>query len=363
MASTIPANQAMANLTNQLVTTYKQIPKPTNFLEMFFPTPQAAISSTRYLYWSVRREGEPVAVDVQRGTDGNFNTFSIHTDKIIDPPYFREYFNITQTDLYYRLWSSPMIDASIMADYQAWVLDHIMSLTNKVKRKYELMRSNILNTGVITLADGSTVDFKRKNESQITASIAWSNASTAKPLDDLQSACEFIRKFGMAEGGNYIAIMAEDAYAEFITTTQVLDRAQKFYLKLTDLQPQFRAPNGSSYHGRFDAGSYTVDVFTYPQFYAPAGSALDGSASTGFIPAGKVYVIPENPNFITGYAAVPYVPKSGTSGFDIQYPQVQRGQYLIGDYIDQRSSAWFMDVKSAGIPLPTAINQIATITA
>ena len=46
--STIPANQALGLFTQQMVTTYKQIPKPTNFLEMFFPTPQSAIASTRY---------------------------------------------------------------------------------------------------------------------------------------------------------------------------------------------------------------------------------------------------------------------------------------------------------------------------
>lgn len=360
--STIPANQALGLFTQQMVTTYKQIPKPTNFLEMFFPTPQSAIASTRYINWAVRREGEPVAVDVQRGTEGNRNTFSISTDKIIDPPFFKEYFDLTQTDLYYRAWNSAMVDRSAMDDYMVWVLDHLMSITNKIKRSVELQRSNILNTGSFTLANGDTVNFNRKAASIQPASVAWSNASTAHPLDDLANGCEFIRKYGMAEGGNFIAIMAEDAYSEFISTTQVIDRAQKFYLKLTDLQMQFRAPNGSSYHGRFDAGSYTVDVFTYPQFYAPAGSAIDGSASVNFVPAGKVFLIPENPNFITAYGAVPFLPKRGTSPLNLGLPQIQRGQYLIGDYMDERNTTWDAVVSSAPIPLPTAIDQIYTIT-
>jgi hypothetical protein len=163
-------------------------------------------------------------------------------------------------------------------------------------------------------------------------------------------------------GGNYIAIMSEDAWAEFAATDQVLNTAQKFYLKLTDLAMPFRNPNGSSYHGRFACGSYTVDVFTYPQFYAPNGSALDGSASQPFIPTGKVFVLPENPDFITAYAAVPYLPKNATSGFQMSYPQIQRGQFVIGEYMDERQSAWFTDVKSAGMPLPTAVNQMATLT-
>lgn len=360
--STIPANQALGNFTQQLVTTYKQIPKPTNFLEMFFPTPQSAVSSSRYIYWAVRREGEPVAVDVTRGTEGNRNTFSISTDKIMDPPFFKEYFDLTQTDLYYRAWNSANISESAMADYMAWALDHAMSITNKIKRSVELQRSSILNTGQFTLNNGDTVNFNRRSASIVTASIAWSNSTTATPLTDLGAGCEFIRKYGMTSGGNFIAIMAEDAYAEFISCNQVLDRAQKYYLKLTDLQPQFRSANGSSYHGRFDAGSYTVDVFTYPQFYAPAGSALDGSASTPFVPAGKVFLIPENPDFITAYGAVPFLPKKGTSPLDIAIPGIMRGQYLIGDYMDERNTAWNLAVSSAPIPLPTAVDQMYTLT-
>lgn len=363
MPSTIPANQALGLFTEQLATAYKQIPKPTNFLEMFFPTPQSAITNTRYINWAVKREGEPVAVDVLRGTEGNNNTFSISTTKIIDPPYFKERFDLTQTDLYYRAWDTVNVSESAMQDYMTWVLDHTMSITNKIKRAVELQRSSILNLGTFTLNNGDTVDFKRNANSFINASVAWSNASTAKPLDDLANACEFIRKYGFAEGGNYIAIMAEDAYAEFISTTQVLDRAQKFYLKLTDLEMQFRAPNGSSYHGRFDAGSYTVDVFTYPQFYAPAGSAMDGSASQPFVPAGKVFVIPPNPNFITAYGAVPFLPKRGASPLGVAMPMAVRGQFMIADYMDERNTTWELAVSSAPIPLPTAINQMATITA
>lgn len=360
--ATVPAQQALGLFTQNMAATYKQIPKPTNFLEMFFPTPQSAISSTRYISWAVKREGEPVAVDVLRGTEGNRNTFSISTDKIVDPPFFKEYFDMTQTDLYYRAWNSQLVNESAMADYMSWVLDHAMSITNKIKRAVELQRSSILNTGIVTLANGDTVDFKRRSASKVTVGTAWSNSSTATPLTDMAAGCEFMRKYGMAEGGNFIAIMAEDAYAEFISTTQVLDRAQKFYLKLTDLQPQFRSPNGSSYHGRFDAGSYTVDVFTYPQFYAPAGAAIDGSASTSFVPAGKVFMIPENPNFITAYGAVPFLPKKGTSPLDLQLPQIQRGQYLIGDYMDERNTAWNLAISSAPIPLPTAIDQMYTLT-
>jgi hypothetical protein len=360
--STVPANMALGNFTQQMVTTYKQIPKPSNFLEKFFPTPESAISSTRYINWAIRREGEPVAVDVLRGTEGNRNVFALTTDKIIDPPFFKERFDMTQTDLYYRAWNSQLVDASVMADYMSWVLDHTMSMTNKIKRSVELQRANILTNGQFTLSNGDTVNFFRKSASMVTAPIAWSSAATALPLNDLENACLFLRKVGMSAGGNFIAIMSEESFGYFLSTDQVLNRAQKYYLKLTDLAAPFRDADGSAYQGRYSAGSFTVDVFTYPQFYAPAGAALDGSASVSFVPANKVFVIPENPNFITAYGAVPFLPKKGTSPLDIQIPQIMRGQYLLGDYMDERNTTWDMTVSSAPVPLPTAVDQMYTLT-
>src|ERR1035437_10179806 len=154
----IPASQARGLFTQSLTTVYKQIPPVKNFLKKFFPY---KTSNSRYIYWAVRREGEPIAIDVLRGTEGNRNTFSIETDKIVDPPYFNENFDITQTDLYYRAWNSALVDDSIMSEWMAWVAEHMKSVTNKIERAYEKQRSDVLLTGIVTLTDGTVIDFKR----------------------------------------------------------------------------------------------------------------------------------------------------------------------------------------------------------
>ncbi len=359
MSTTIPANQARGLFTQQLISVYKQIPVVKEFLGTFFP---ARTSDTRYLYWAVRREGEPIAVNVLRGTEGNRNSFSIETDKIVDPPYYREYFDLTQTDLYYRAFNSSVISDSLMSDYMMWAAEHLQSLHNKIKRAVEYQRAQILQTGIVTLAQGATVDFKRNTDSIVAYSAGndWS-IDTVSPYDTISTGCNFLRTVGKAQGGNFIVIMGEDAQKAFLKNPFVLERQREFNMKLDDLKPQFREASGCSYHGRVTAGSYTVDIFTYPEWY-DASTPANPNTSTPYIDTKKIIIMPENPDFMTGYAAVPYLPKAGQSGMGISLPQIQRGQYVVGDYIDERNTAWIMDIKSAPIALPTAIDMIYTAT-
>ena len=99
----IPASQARALFTQSLVDVYKEMPKVTSFLRSFFPTKE---TGSRYLSIEVQRGFEKIAVDVLRGTEGNRNNFGKSTEKIFDPAYYREFFDMTQLDLYDRLFTS-----------------------------------------------------------------------------------------------------------------------------------------------------------------------------------------------------------------------------------------------------------------
>jgi hypothetical protein len=305
-----------------------------------------------------------MAVDVIRGTDGNRNTFSISTDKIVDPPYFREYFDVTQTDLYYRAWDSALVDESKMTDWMQWVVEQTQSLHDKIKRRYEYQRAQVLQTGIITYNDGTTVDFKRNSNSIVAYNASTTNwnaktgdVSDVNPFDMLADGCKFLRTTGKATGGNFMCIMGENAQKAWFTNSYVLERQREFNMKLDDLRPQVRMANGMSYHGRVTAGSYTVDLFTYPQYF---DAVTPNGTPTPYIDDSKIVLVPENPHFIMGYAAVPFLPKANESGFDLAMPSIQTGEYVIGSYMDSKKIAWEVDIRSSGIALPTAVDQIWT---
>ena len=352
MGQTIPSGQARGLFTQQLIAVYKQRPRVKTFLQKFFPE---KVGDTRYLYWAVRREGEPVAINVTRGTEGNRNTFSIETDKVVDPPYYDENFDLTSTDLYYRAWNSQNVDSSVMADWMAWTMEKMDSVTNKIKRSLEKQRADILQTGIVQLANGDFVDFKRNPLSIV--DLGAGNYFT----DDVDPVVTFfapgikrLREVGKAEGGNFVAIFGESAINGFLNNKFVLQRGRDFFMKLTELQMPKMEADGSSYHGRFSVGSYTVDVYSYPESYDAVPAA---SSPTRYIADEQCILLPERPEFITGFAAVPWLPMSGAATVSA-VPRLQRGAFVGYEYMDQRQKSWIAGVNSAGIALPTAIDMI-----
>lgn len=351
----IPANQARANFTSTLVAVYSQIPEVRNFLNIFFP--DAAPATTRYLSWAVERQGEPVAIDVIRGQEGTRNTFSITSEKIVDPPFYNEYTDITNTDHYYRAFASQNVDEGLMAEWTAVIAKRMESMRNKILRALELQRSQILTTGVVTMANGDNVDFKRKTASKVDlGSGNYWDQTTVSPFKTMEDGCNFLRTVGKAAGSNFIAVMGQSALNAFLTNAIVKDRADKFQMKLDLLAAPLREANGSAYHGRASAGSYTVDLFTYPEFYDLAGTP------TPYIPTTNMILLPETTGFSTQYGAVPFLPaKAGGNTGLMPLPSVQPGKFVIGDYIDPRAKAWMADISCAGIALPTAIDRIYTV--
>jgi len=103
MAEMIAITDARNLFTKKLVAVYLEQPRVFGFLRSFFKTDE---SDTKEVSIEVQRGTEKEAVDVMRGTEGNRNNMSKSTEKIFVPPYFREYFDATELDLYDRMFGS-----------------------------------------------------------------------------------------------------------------------------------------------------------------------------------------------------------------------------------------------------------------
>ena len=89
--------QAHAQFTQKVVAVYNQIPKSTAFLRSFFKVKE---TNTKEVSIMVKRGTEYVAVDVERGTNGNRNRFSKSSQKVYIPPFFNEHFDLTEMKFY-----------------------------------------------------------------------------------------------------------------------------------------------------------------------------------------------------------------------------------------------------------------------
>lgn len=344
---TIQTTDAQGLFTKKLIDVYKEKRPVTNFLRTFFPTVEVP---TLEVSIEVQRGFEKVAVDVLRGTDGNRNTFSKSTEKIFIPPMYREYFDATQLQLYDRLYGATEINDAIFAAYINSVADSLMELQNKIERSYEVQCAEVLELGTVTTVAQDSIDYKRKAASFADpgAGNYFANAST-DPFKQIEDRCTFLRQVGKAGGNTFVALCGGTALNDLLGNTIFQKRQNLFNMALDAVvTPQFGA-TGATYHGTITCGSYKVQLWAYPQFYDKNG------VSTPYLNDKKVVIIPQNPQFKLAFGAVPQLIKPNT--------MPKMGAFIFGEYVDERSASHIMDIKSCGLAVPTAIDQITTLVA
>ena len=352
MASQITALELRPLYTTRIMKVYNEQMQisPKKFLRSFFPDLTSAV---RYPAIEVRRGSELVAVPVPRGHQGNMNLTTKSTQKVIDPFYFREVFEATSLDIYWRLFGSDSFNENVAAEFINGIAAQNKINVDKIDRAYEYMCSTILMSGVAEGIDGSMVDFGRKIESMVDlGSGAYWSIPANNPYTNIQDGCDFLRKVGKCMTTTFDVIMGRDAYNAFITTDAFKER-QKYFNSRPDTM--FVAQQGTSeatYKGLIDCGAYNVRVWLYNEFYQ---TSVFG-AMTPYIDTDKIVILPENPNFNTMFGAVPTLTNPGASTLSLVAQP-----YVFNDYIDPMKFTHEFHVMSSGIPVPIAVDQIYTL--
>lgn len=341
----IPATQARALFTEALVDTYKEMPISTSFLRSFFPT---ALNNSRYVSIEVQRGFEKIATDIIRGADGNRNSAGRSTSKVFDPPYFNEYFDLTELDAYDRAFGSTGINESAIADLAVEAADNTRMLRDKIERAYELMCAQAFLTGVITLKNGDNVDFKRKAGSLVNTSGSnpWVTGSN-DPRKDLAAAALFIRQNGKSQGGVFNVIMGSTALTQFLSNTTIQNAGDVLRIDSMSIRQPQRDSLGATSHGSISAGDYRFNIWSYPEYYDNAAGV-----STPYLDPKKVIVLPEAPRFKMAFAGVPRLIGGNM--------QMTPNDFFVHNIMDESKATDQIHVKSAGIPIITAVDQIFT---
>lgn len=350
--ATISTQDARGVFTKALIAVYKERTAPTSFLRSFFMTKE---SDTKQISIEVQRGTEKIAVDVERGTEGNRNQFSKSTEKIFVPPYYHEYFDGTELDFYDRLFTqNGTVDAITFSQWVDVVVEKLAMLQDKIERAYELQCAQVFETGIVTLNSGDNIDFKRKAGSLVDVGGAeyFSNA-TSNPYATLEASGTFIRTKGKSAGNIFNVILGSVAMSDFLDNPQVKERADIRNISMDVLRTPQKNAVGGVLHGEVSAGAYVFRLWTYPEFYD-----TEAASNNSYINDKKIIVLPESPKFVLGFAAVPQLLGSKADvGAGVS---AKRGAYLVGEFLDERNTSHVIDIKSAGVAIPVAVDQIYT---
>lgn len=348
----ITSSDLRGRFTKALIDVYQERIRPTGFLRSFFPT---VTEPVRLLSIEVERMGEKVAVDVVRGTEGNRNTFSRSTEKLFEPPIYREYFDATELDLYDRvLGSQGNANAPLFTALLQRVADRLGLLQDKIERACELQCSQVLQTGVVTLKHQQAIDFKRKAGSLVDLGAGQYFANNIDPFPKFEAGAVFLRTIGRSGDAVFNAILGSTALNHLLANTEFRARQDLVNMRLDAVVGPARNFNmGAAYHGSISAGAYTIQLWSYPQYYDDPNN---NNTTTPYIDPKNVIMIPAMPRFKMGFGAVPQL--VGEPG---QLPQ--QGAFVYGEFMDERKAKHDFDVQSAPLAIPVAVDQMYTFQA
>lgn len=354
MAS-ITIQEAQGQFTKAVMAVYKErVPAP-SFLRSFFPS--APPTAAKLVSVFVQRGTEKVAVDVSRGSQGNRNQWSRSTEKMFEPLYYRENFDLTSLQFYDRYWGSAKdgsISDAVLGTLINSVVENQQELVDKIERSIEVMCAQILKTGKIVSFAGGTgieVDFKRKAESIVDHGVYW-GTNTTDPFEHLELGGIFLRQYGKMKGNVINAICGREAINALKKNTIFQDRQKMFSTNWDNVMTVQKNATGAAYHGWIEAGTFIVNLWSYPEYYQDPDN---NNAMTPYVDEKYVVLLPNDANFKTAFGAPPQVLEPG------QAPKV--GQFIFSDYVSTDKRSHTYDVESCPLPVPVAIDQIYTLKA
>jgi len=345
--------------TVRLLPTYRQVTETPRFLSGFFTSPPRNFHNSEEVEFDILREDEEVAVAVQDITVGpRHNQATVYTNKRFKPPVFKESGTISAFELNKRQPGvDPFTDPVFQANAMAASMDVVRRLEQKIRRAIELMSSQVLQTGTLTLTDDAgnnvfTMDFSPKVAHFPTVGTTWA-AGAGDPLGDLESLGNEIRKNGRTRPRR--VIMGTAALDGFLKTQVVIDRLDNRRMELGQIvAPELRG-FGGTFHGMISAGQYSYEIWSYDQFYKdPNGGAL-----TPYVATDKVIMLGDGRLDLT-YGNIPSIGSLDSRVLPFMPRRIsdgERGLDLIQNaWLTEDRENLMVSVAARPLTIPTAID-------
>ena len=340
----IPLSQARNLFTDKIIAVFDDRKPAPTFLRGLFKNTQ---SPTKYISTEVRRNSEWIATDIARGASANIGQREKSSVKTYLPPLFGQEVVISDLELYDRvIGAQDYSNASVVGALVNSINDELDNQKDGIERAKEKLAADALVTGIVTLSNGDSIDFKRKSGSLVDASSHTWATQTNDPLDDIAAGCAFIRKTGKSGAFSFDVIMGASAVAAFLSNEK-FQKKQDILRFNNGLVSRGTPTGGAVPLGTINAGAYEVNLWTYPQYYDVNGT------STPYIDDKKIVIVPVGVNFHFAHAQVPQL--LGANG---EIPVAK--EYSIFEKRDEYNGVHRMKVCSAGVPILTAVDQVYT---
>lgn len=345
--------------TVRLLEAYRQQSGAPRFLSGYFQSPARNFHNSEEVELDILREDEEIAVAIHDITTGpRMNESTEYTSKRFKPPIFKEAGPVSSYSLMKRhAGIDPFTDPDYQANAMVASMDLVRKLEDKVRRSVELMASQVLQTGTVTVSDENgnplvEIDFKAKPAHFADASGTWANGA-GDPLGDLEARADLIRDNSRAEAVR--AIMGRDAIRAFLANDEVRALLDNRRINIGEVgQPQARG-NGGKYHGVISVGQNVLEIWSYTGRYKdPATGNL-----VRYVGDDKVIVMSDERLDLT-WGNVPYIGSPDQRALPFMPSRVSNGQagldLIMNSWLSPDRTSLMVSVSARPLTIPTAID-------
>lgn len=353
----IPIQEHSAQIAKTVVGKFvEDIPVRAGF-SAWFPT---QTTPTLHVDVEVERDNDLIAVDVQRFTEGKKNKFTKATEHIYVPPFYKEDYDFARDEVY---MSTVALGATNLAPANQAIaqnaLKNVRKNRKKIERAIRKQQADVLQTGIVTLVNGDSIDYRRRAESIVDLNVEsdyWS-VPGANPLLDLGKAMRFLRDVGNSNASTINVVMTTDAMNAFLGNAIVREEAEIRRINRIEIDmPQFSEATGMAFHGQIAAGDFVVNLWTYNEKYTDA----DGNTVT-YLSRENVIVLPSDFQGKTVFGGLPYMRQTNVGGATVKIPGVMEADFLLRAYDDERTISSTLELTSAPLAIPFTIDKIYTM--
>lgn len=294
--------------TKRMISAYQQMAQPMLFLSGLFQSPPENFHTSEEVEIDIVRSDEDVSIVIQDLSTGyRMNSEDLYTNKGFKPPIHKEALPINSFDLIKRMpGQNPFESPDFRANVILRMFNGMTKVERKIRRAIELQASQVLQTGVVTLVDGSgnalyTLDYKPKATHFPTAGTSWATATGAQKIADINSLAEVIRNDGLADPDQLI--MGIDAFENFISDDEIRKRFDIRRMDLGTISPMEMRGNGGTFRGIVEIGNYRYDVWTYGGRYKDPQTGN----KVQFVDPGKIIVRSSSGRLDATFGAIPNI--------------------------------------------------------
>jgi hypothetical protein len=353
--------------TKRMIEMYVERADAPMFLSGFFNSPARNFHDTEEVEFDVIRDDEDVAVVIQDISAGaNQNEASVYTNKSFKPPVFDEEGAISAYDLMKRQpGANPFADPNFGRIALDQAFDIFGRLERKIRRAIELMASQVLQTGTLTLVDkvGAqkyVLNFDPKSSHFFTAGVPWAvDGSSGDPLGDLGGLAQLIRRDGKKAPTKLIFGTA--AMQRFLANAAVRARLDNRRMELGQVAPVTRG-EGATYYGTVWIDHYPFEMWMYDGYFRAPGAGL----YTPYVGEDNVIMLSDGARLDLTYGSIPSFVAPEQRALPFLPPQVRSSSagiaFTTNAYLSNDGRSLKVSAGTRPLTIPTQIDSFGRVT-